>query len=334
MYIDPLSRKILRELCTNSRITLTELASEFNISRYIATQRVEALEKELGLHYTIEPNYSKLGIENLHIIRISFSEKPSDEELKQIFKGSRIAQVVATVKGGYDLLMFTAAESSQDYLEWETSLDFKFSKYGVAISPSTIGIMHLGFIPIKNELIQHLDIDDIYKKILIELNKNSRAQIREIGKAIGMSEHLVRYYLEKLEDEKFISRYTALVTKSPLKYNIAYFARYTVADGVIERVNEERRTMYWKELEEMPVVSEFQIMWSISGSDRAFTLASYDDYMQGMKSSVLTHNRIYRKDKPRVVSGVIENMLVGDLPIRNIDTKANYNTLLWRSEIF
>ncbi len=334
MYIDPLSRNILRELCTDSRITATELASKLNISRYVATQRVKALESELGLHYTIEPNYSKLGIEDLHVIRVSFSKKPKDDELKQIFGGSRIAQVVATVKGGYDLLIFTAAESSQEYLEWETSLDFKFSKYGVTLNPSTIGIMHLGFIPINNALIQHLDIDDTYKKILLELNKNSRSQIREIGKSVGMSEYLVRYYMEKIKNEGFINRYTALVTKSPLKYNIAYFARYTVADGVVERVKKERNTMYWKKLDEMPVVSEFQIMWSISGSDRAFTVANYDDYRQGMKNSVLAHNKVYSKDKPRVVFGVIDNVLLGYFPIRNIDTKANYNTLLWSGDIF
>ncbi len=333
IMIDVLSRKILRELCTNARTTSTEIAGKLGISRYTVVKHIETLERELGLYYTIEPNYKNIGFDNLHVLRISFDKRPMPNEIALMFFNSGIAQFAATTKGDYDMLVFATCQSPVEYLKWETALDIQLSKYGVSIRSSEISVMHLGFIPLTDKGIDKIEIDPIYKKIMLQLNKNSRISIRELGRSTGMSENLARYYLKKMEGENVIKRYTTLVTKSPLKHIITFFVSYTIREGVIDRINKERRTMYWKETPEFPVVSEFPIMWSVSGSDRSFTAACYGDYKEGMRNSVKAHLLAYKEDSPKAEVGVIDKVIVGMMPIRNIDMKASYNTVLWPSEV-
>jgi DNA-binding Lrp family transcriptional regulator len=333
MEISALSRRILRELCFNSRASTTEIANKLGVSRYTVSKKVLSLERELRLRYTIEPNYAAMGLASLYVAFIKFLTKPMPNELVRIFNRSRIAQFVATTKGEFDLIVFAIAKNSIEYLKWETAMEQTLSKYGISFNPSEISTMHLGFVPIDSSVIESSDLNDVFKKILIELNENSRIGVRELSNKLGIGEDLVRYYMIKMENDGMIKRYTTIATKVPLRYNIAYFANYTIREGVQERVDNERRQMYWNEPEEFPVVNEFNLMWSTSGSSRSFTIATYNDYDEGLKRSVFLHAKIYRKDSAVLRYALIDKIIKGYLPIRNVDTKAFYNLVSWQSEL-
>ncbi len=333
MEISQLSRQILRELCTDSRITITELSEKFNVSRHVIKERVLALEKEFGLRYTIEPNYQELGYNTVYILHSKFKKKPQGSEIREIFSKSKVAQFVATVESkDFDIITFALAKSMQEYLRWETTYNSVLAKYGVYTRESVVNVMHLGFLPLSQEAIDDSKIDDNFKNMLKLLNENSRMSIRDLSKEMGLSEALTRYYFRELGKTKVIKRFTAIATKPYFKYNIIFFVNYTIKTGVAKRVDKERRTMYWKPLDEFPVMSEFPIMWSTSGSDRAFVWASYNDYKTGLKLSVEAHRAAFKEDEPDIETGTIKEIVKGYAPVRNLDQKENYETVNWETD--
>ena len=325
-----LSRHILRDLCMDSRVTITELAQKYTVSRHVVKERVEALEREFGLRYTIEPNYAALGFTELHILRMKFKKKAQPDSLSSIFAKSRVAQLVFTTKGDFDGVIFAVAKSPMEYSQWETALYGVLSRYGAEIIQSETNIFHLGFIPLDNIAIEASNLEPIYKRILSIINSDSRISIRDLSKEMGVSEALTRYYFRELDKSKLIKRYTTLVTKSPMKVNIVYFGNnYIVKPGIQRRVERERRTMYWKQLPEFPVVSEYPISLSASGGDRFFTWANYNDYDEGKKQSVDAHVAAYREDEPKMALATVEKVIKGYPPIRNIDQKEIYGVVDW-----
>ncbi len=331
--ISPLSRRLLRELCMGSRESIENLSKKLNVSRYIITQHMKMLEENLGLKYTLELNFDEMGFRTLRIIRIEFQKKPNPKELEKIFEKSRIAIFAATTNGDFGMMIIAATKTASEYTRWETSLSLCLSAYGARIRSSDIASMQLGFIPATKELIMESNIDEVYKRLLLQLNEDARMTVKELSNRIGMKEDLTRYYLIKLNREKIIKRYTAIITKSPLSVNIVYFLNWAVTEGFEKRVDNERRAMYWKEVQELPIVSEFQLMWSTSGSDMAFTWASYDSIKNGMKNSVNMEKEIYKKDSLFERHAVIDAMVKGAMPIRSMDTKSTFNIVTWGARV-
>ena len=325
-----LSRHILRDLCMDSRVTITELAEKYTVSRHVVKERIEALEREFALRYTIEPNYMALGFTEMHLLRMKFNKKPKPADLASIFAKSRVAQLVFTAKGDFDGVIFAVAKSPMEYSQWETALYGALSKYGANVVQSETNIFHLGFIPLDDKAIEASNLEPIYKKMLGIINDNSRISIRDLSKEMGVSEALTRYYFRELDKLKLIKRYTTVVTKSPMKYNIVYFGNnYIVKPGIQPTVDRERRTMYWKQLPEFPVISEYPISLSASGGDRFFTWANYNDYEEGLKLSIKAHVAAYREDEPKMALATVENVIKGFPPIRNIDQKETYGVVDW-----
>ncbi len=324
--ISDLSRRILRELCTDSRITITELSEKYKISRHSISERIAALEKALDIHYTLELNYENMGFGAFYIINVKFSKKPKISELKKIFMGSKATQFAAITEGDFDLLIFALAKDSSAYMNMEVGLGVLLSKYGVRIRSSQAVLPHLGFVPVSNETIMEANLEESTKRILVALNEESRMPIRDLSKRIGLKEDITRYQLGRINNQRLIKAYTAVMRKPVLKNNIVFFANYaTINEGILKRIERERKAMYLKPETEVPVQNEFQMMISSTGADFAFIWASYNDIKEGMKASVETHRKIYSVDNPKMSSAVIKEVIKGEMPIRNIDVKSGYH---------
>jgi DNA-binding Lrp family transcriptional regulator len=70
------TRRILRMLSENSRVTLTEMARRLKISRRNITKRLKIIEKEFNIKYTLDLSKRNIGLVNPHIILIKFGKKP------------------------------------------------------------------------------------------------------------------------------------------------------------------------------------------------------------------------------------------------------------------
>ncbi len=126
-----LSREMLRDMCMNSRTTITKFTKKYNLTRRAAKDRIGALERGLGLYYTLELDYEMLNFNTLHILHLSFNKKPKLEDLKTIFIKSKIVQFAATTKGDFDMIIFALAKNSKEYFKWEIGLWVSLSKYMV-----------------------------------------------------------------------------------------------------------------------------------------------------------------------------------------------------------
>lgn len=334
MEISILSRKILRDLCTDSRISISDVAKKYNITWHVARERIRALEEEFGLRYTVEVNYNELGLKDLHVIRAKFVRRPKPKDLEKLFKSSRVAQFVAITKGDFDMIIFALAKDGTEYVVWEMAIEQALAKYGLYAMSSEVNVMHLGFTQITNDTIETSGIDSVYKKMLEIVNENSRISIKDIGKAMGMSEALTRYYFRHLQKTKIVKRYTAIVTKSPLKVNIAFFGNYTMRTGIENRIVRERQNYFWKQPDEFPLVNEVPLMWSMSGSDKTFTIANYSNEKEGLRYSVEAHKENFRIDNPDIKQAVVEKVIKGYIPTRNVDQKAVYTTAPWGPVLF
>ena len=328
MEISTLSRKILRELCTDSRVNVTELSKRLGVSRFVVARHIQSLEKELGLRYTMSLNYNALGFTKMNLYHMTFSKKPNDATLEAAFSKSKAVQLALRTKGDFDVVLFVLAGNEEEYAKWHLSLALEFSKYGVSINKSDIDIIHHGFVPLTNAAIEDASAKDLYKGLLLKLNSNSRMKIKEIAHALKMNEDMVSYYMAKLVKEGVIRKFTTIITKPPSCMNILFFMRYIYREGHVSRIYEKRKLVYFKKEDEIPMFNDYQMVLSISGGEEDFAWGS-GATMEEAKERVSVHEKIFKKDSPEMRAGMIVKVLKGYQPIRSVDIKSRYRTTQW-----
>jgi DNA-binding Lrp family transcriptional regulator len=331
MQFNKLHRTLLQGLCLNSRTRTPELSRKIGISRYKITNLIKEVEKELGLSYTLELDYKKLGFGALHLTYLNFEKKPSLKSISDVLNKIPSIQLALATNGDFELLCFTVTKTAIEYSQVEVAMQILFERYGTMVHSSEITLMRHGFVPLSNALIGQSAIEGSYKSLLPVLNTNSRMKIREISKRINMSEDLVRYYMIKMKKERIIRRYTTIVTKPNTKFTIAYFSSYSVRENIRSRIDKERNEIIFRN-DEVSYVNNFQMMFSITGSGQAFNLAAFPNRKYGLEHSINAHNAIYAPEKPEVKKAVIIKVVKGILPLRNIDVKANYDYTNWPTE--
>lgn len=333
MEIGSLSLRVLRELCTNSRINLSEMNRRLNSPPYVLAKHIERLEETLGLRYTLEIDYSKLGLSGINVLHFKFSKKPTNDFIKSVMDRSDMVQLAMIMKGrDIDLVAFVTPRSTEEFAKWEYSLFPKFSKYGFAASVNYVDIMHLGFMPLNEWAINSSDIKDVYKKILVALNQNSRQTIRDLSGKIGLNEDLTRYYLIKLEKEGIIKKFTTIVTKPPDKVNIMLFVTYIWREGYSNRIFKKRKSVYFAEEYHLPVCNEYQMVATISGAEYDLVWGMYKTEKEAQERCVKVHKAIFKEDSPSIRYGYVDEVVKGFMPIRSIGIKDNYVSIAWTEE--
>ncbi len=326
--VSSLSRKILRELCMNSRVTVTELSKNLGVSRPIITKHIQSLEREFGLKYTIDLNYRELGLGGMTVYYISFAKKPPESVIELWLKKSNMIQLALKTRGDFDLVIFVLASNDEEFAKWNLNIGLDFSDYGISVNKSDMDIIHHGFVPFSEKIIETTKVDDIYKRLLIELNNNSRANVRELAKKLKVHEEMLRYYLSKLVKMNVIRRFTTIITKLEHCTNVMFFVKYTYRPGAIERIHEKRK-IYFKKESEIPLYNEWQMVSSISGSGDEFEWAIAENQKQAIDERVKIHERLFKQDSPVVKLGIVENTLKGVLAIRNVNIKEVYRKTEW-----
>ncbi len=324
MELNRQDKALLQELCTDSRVKTLALASKLQSSRYKISKRVEELEKQLDIYYTLDLDYKKLGFSTVHVTYINFIKKPSERALEEILGKITAVQLAILTKGDFELVCFIITKTPIEYSQVEIALQVLLQAYGASVRSNEVTLMRHGFIPLSNGLIEKTEIDDTYKKILLALNTNSRSKLSDVSKSTGISEDLIRYHLAKMEREGIIKRYTAIVRNTNTKFTVIYFANFSVTENLQGRVDKERRDTIFAN-DERSVINDFQMMFVTTGAEQTFNLATYMDKNYGMEHSVHAHNRIYAADKPEVKYASVVKTIKGVLPFRNIDVRAHYD---------
>lgn len=88
------------------------------------------------------------------------------------------------------------------------------------------------------------ELDDIDKKIIKMLHDNSRIHVAEIARRIGnLTENAIRYRIDKLESEGYISDYTIRLDPKKFGKNISAIFNLNVLPENINRALEHLKSM-------------------------------------------------------------------------------------------
>ncbi|MGC8587058.1 MAG: winged helix-turn-helix transcriptional regulator [Candidatus Micrarchaeia archaeon] len=322
-----LSRKIFRILSENSRASISEISKDTGASRHTVVVRLRKLEEEFRIFYTVELNEDALGLSNPHVIMIKFEKKPDYAEIASLFSKSYIPQLVATVKGNYDMLVYANASSRDEYVHWDKSMQIKLAKYGTLWQTSEVAHRQLGFFPVRNELIEKLSIPDKYKRLLLILNSNSRISFEELSKKLGMHFNTTAYNFKKMLKMNYIKRFTALAKEAGTLSIMTLFGKYIISESFEEDAAKERKALMSDD--EFPILSRYALVSQLVGSYDYFSIGVFDSDRAAQKYDIAFYKNAMAKDKVRIMYGAIDKLLLGSLPLRSIDSKANYSLIRW-----
>ncbi len=321
------TRKILRLLSENARISISDIAKETGLSRRTVSMRLKKMEEELGLRYTIELNEDKLELVSPHIVLVRFKEKPDYAAVAKMLQQSHVAQFAVSLKGSDSILVYAVATSTSDYAYWDNSMQVMLSKYGTDWQPSEVVHKQLGFFPTRNEIIDKLDIEPKYKEMIKLLNENSRISFQELSKKLGMHFNTAAYNFNKLLKMNYIKRFT-LTMDAPKGTSVAPFlVKYTMKEDFEKAVLKVRKA--FQSDDEQPLVSRYLLLAPLIGSYDHFGVGVFDNFEIAYEKIAKYHKQALGGNLGKITCMEMDRMLIGRLPVRSVDDKKDYNVLDW-----
>jgi DNA-binding Lrp family transcriptional regulator len=332
--VSQLKKKLLRELSENSRATVTVLAGRLKCSRNTIANNIEALENEFDVCYTLEFNRGMLGLIQNHVWSIKFGVKPTLQELKKIFEYDGNIQRVTKTEGDFDMTIYVSADSGANYIKWGLKTITKLLKYRPKVEFSMVALSHTGFTPVPNSILKNINLenlafDELDREILLLLNENSRRSFKGMAKSLKIDVETVRYRIKRLVKLGVIRRFTMILLNPPTTYNMAFFVKYEFAPGLIERY--QRASQYYKTLDaKLTTISTFQYLALLSGASTLYGIVCFKNEEEAMKM-IEMHREIYKEDRPTIIYSKITEVIMGHIPIRNMDIAKNFVDLNWKA---
>ena len=326
-----LTRRIVRLLSENSRMPVAEIARKLHVSRTTVKDRVNRLETQFGMKYTVEINEPALGLNHSHLIEVRFKKKPDIEKLSAALSQSYIPQVAFTVNGDYDLVIYANAFSEDEYVHWNMTMLVELSEYGATWHTSEVAHRHLGFFPLRNEAIMKSKLDDNSKMMLVHLNGNARLNFQQLSKMLGMHFNTVKYNFDKLMKAGYIKRTTVSMDLVEGVSFMTLFDDYTPTKGFEASSAMARQAIKFDEAN--PLISRYLLSTTLIGSHTLFIMSAFDSKAAAHRCGLDYHKEMYAKHGAKRSEGEIGKLLLGRLPIRSVDIKNEYRTLKWTTEI-
>ena len=299
--LDTYDKNILFELDKNSRTTATKIGKKIKKSKQFIDYRIKKLEEEGVLSkYITVIDYSKLGYKS---IRIYFkfhniTREKQDELESNLIEDKEVWWLVA-LEGQWDLGFAIIVRDVLDFYDYWDKIMLKYRKY---INKKAIVIhTHIRQFP-KSYLInknntelgtivgaskEKFTIEEKDLKLLEILSDNARMPLLEIANKLKTSPQVIKNHIKRLEKNKIIIGYKALIEVSFLGYR--YYKAY------INLLNTERI----KELEQFCLQHPniLNLNKTIGGSDFEIELQvkSFDEF-----DSIMNEIR-------KLFSGMIDN---------------------------
>lgn len=209
--MDKINLKILRELDKNPRASFNQLGKAARVSKEVAQYRFKQMVKEkilTGFFAFIDP--SKLGYQtNKILIKYKSVTREVQKNIVDYITERKIVAWAGLCEGTWDLVITTISPTSKNFVDFFNSF---FDKFGRHFDKKEI------LIPIDNPIFNEkylsagellynkkLDfhsanqkIDEIDRKILLELSLNSRAKFTEIGEKLKLTHWAIALRYKKL----------------------------------------------------------------------------------------------------------------------------------------
>ena len=325
-----LTRRIFRMLSSNSRSKITDIAEKLGVSRRTVALKLANMEKALGLHYTLELDEEMLGLRRPHLIAVKLNANPDYQKIKSILLRSYIPQLAATVSGRYDLLIYANAMSGTEYSRWDNTTRQLLAPYKAEWYSMEVVHRQLGFIPLRDTAIEKAKLPDKYRRMILVLNRNSRISFQELARELKMNANTAVYNFNALVKLGYVKSFASLINVPRSISLMTFFSKYIPAEGYENSSSIARKA--FKADDEISLVSRYLMAAPLIGSYDFFTIGAFDNYAVAYKEDILHHKKVQKKYIIKMLYGEIKDILFGKLPIRSVDTKSTYNTLVWTPE--
>lgn len=238
LKLDSYDRTILFELDKNARVTTTEIGKKIRKSKQFVDYRIKRLEEENVLTgYITVIDYSKLGYQS---IRVYFkfhdiTPEKQDELENDLIKDKEVWWLVTT-EGQWDVAYALAVKNVLEFYDYWDKIIAKYRKH---ISKKSVVIYtHIRQYP-KSYLINQKNtekgtlvgaskeiilVDKLDIQLLKIISDHGRMPLLEIANKLNTSPQVIRNHIKKLEKNKIIQGYRALIDVSFLGYR--YYKSY------------------------------------------------------------------------------------------------------------
>lgn len=210
--------KILALLDKDARATYKQLGKVSYTSRDTAAYRVKRLEKEGVIdRYTLDFNFRKYGYEEHHILfQLLESDPDKTEDFKQyLISQSQVTNII-TYTDKWDMKITSMTEDAIELDKFLTSLSNKFSDiiidYEIMERVKT-------FHPVFQDSDEELKLDEVDKKLLRMLSKDSRTSAVDLANQLEVSADTVIYRMKKYVELGLIHQFTVHMNVNKMGYH-------------------------------------------------------------------------------------------------------------------
>lgn len=231
--LDVRDRKLLYYLSKNSRQSHTKLASLVKIGKNTVSYKIDQFLKEGVIdNFSTVINTGALGVTTFTILLKFNKDLQKNKEIIDFFTKHPFAEWVVLLSGNYDLFVEFVTTDINHFVallkEIKGHFQADLNHYKVHLSEETLRVEHLVkdlyidlglevIYPPKREYIPK-KLDELDKKILSVLSKNSDKTLTEIATEIGSTWDVVRYRIKIMEKDKIILKYFPQINLLKLGY--------------------------------------------------------------------------------------------------------------------
>ena len=332
---------ILQALSMNSRISQQYLGKMLGWSQPRTRYSILALEKKLGIKYTLEINVEKLGYV-YYIVNAKFlDKKPQFEEIKAAIESEPMVQFAALTKGDYDLFMYVLVENSIDRAK-EMLYNLRSSILpGYSMEWKVILFYNTyGYVPLRQEFFEKMLQSKVYRRtkdspkktagtiwkreydVLSLMNQNSSISFAEMDSGLGLEGGASRYTYLRLLEQGIIKRPTINIAGLQMKYQaIFHVAKRNQNDwsgrkGILRNIIGESSTM----------VNKHAFVGDITDIEGGLYISPI--FNDG-DSSRLSHDIEESTGSDAVRISIVSDIVAGSIGIRRFDNYySNQNRIL------
>jgi Lrp/AsnC family leucine-responsive transcriptional regulator len=305
--LDNIDKRILFELEKNARITDSSLSKIVKKSKDSVRYRIKKLEEEkIILSYRTWIDYSKLGYRSstIYLNLINITEKK--EKLIEDIKKDKRVYWLGVAEGVWNVGVTYFIKSNQDLFDIKSDL---LSKYKDLIVDSNITSLasvsthekiflineKSSFITFTED-IENYELEEIEKKILKELYKDSSINLSDLAFKTKSTIDIVRSRMKKLEKLGIIIRYTIYIDYKKIGYELyktfIYLGSHTKEEieGVMKYAEKSDKII--------------NIVKQIASWDFEFIIfaRNFEEYTNTINELTKTNPKMFRKFETSIMS--------------------------------
>lgn len=335
IHPDDIDLQIIEAISTDGRIPVNEIAKNIGISGVATRYRLDKLEKRYNIKYTIELGPRPYGFFRYVVFVRFLKDKPPVSDMKRVLEKEPTIQMVALLKGSYDLFIYMFAENTQ-LLEdkiYEIRSSATFANYDAYWQVSYITYGY-GYVPIRDEFFEllknkvwHRSRETPRRKpgellereylVLKEMHQNGRKSFIDIDQKLGLNNGASQYTYYQLIDSRLIERITINMERLPIKH--ISILRCTQTN--IQKFNSNRDIVRLDSIENTKTPINRYLLWGDIGTPYGllYITALLDEKISDAEERL---TKLLKGTK--IKSYVIIETIIGSLGYRKIERESTY----------